>query len=332
LKNEYHYLTELGVLKGLKKAYPNFQKKAFLVLDSSICLDIVNIVNKKNIQKESKRKAFELIDYSQKKSMPPLGIFALLELSLDKTTYKVNTDKLLDLNNKLNFAFQFPLNRIRKNEFNFSRNFNQLEKPIIHNNGSEIVEQILVHYSALLKIREIARNGLGKQRAKKNLIEFIDWMEFELDLILGIEYQLAFQIFGGNSIFNAMIKENSTGEKALKTLWGTAWDLFHARVSRNSDQLSQIVNEEVNSIFVTNDHRLYELLSPQIGFIREFDRTKISITDGEENCPPNFDSDFISEMNNRFIEINKSRVSKKVVYPTNDFVKSIILDLEKKVY
>ena len=89
MKNEYHYLTELGALKGLKKAYPNFQKKAFLVLDSSICLDIVSIVNKKNIRKESKRKAFELIDYSQKKSMSPFGVFALLELSLDKTTYKI---------------------------------------------------------------------------------------------------------------------------------------------------------------------------------------------------------------------------------------------------
>jgi len=331
LKNAYYYLTEFGALNGLNKVLPNTQKKTFLVLDSSVCLDIVNIVNKRNINKESKRKALELINYSQKKSMPPFEIFALLELSFDKTTFNLNTDKFLDLSKKLKFAFQFPLSRIRKKEFNFSDNFYQPEKPNINRDASVFAEQILVHYCALLKIREIAHNGLGKQKAKKNLIEFIDWMEFELGLILGIEYQLAFQIFGGNNSFNAMIKENSTKEKALKTLWGTAWDLLHARVSRNSKQLSQILNEDVNSIFITNDKRLYELLSPQIEFATEFDRSKISITDRKENYPPNYNEDFINELNQRFIEIYKARNLQKVEYPNNDFIKNIILNLEKNV-
>lgn len=224
-KNEYHYLTKFGALRGFKKSNPNTEKKTFLVLDSSVCLDIVNIVNKKDINKDSKRKVFELIEYSQKKSMQPFEIFALLELSLDKITYKLNTYKFLDIGNKLKFAFQFPLEKLRKNDFDFSTNFFQANKPNLNNDASAFIEQILVHYSALLKIREIASKGLGKQKAKENIIEFIDWMNIELGLILGLEYQLAFQIFGGNNSFNAMIKEDSSKEKALKTLWGSSWDL-----------------------------------------------------------------------------------------------------------
>ena len=331
MNTEYHYLTEFGALKGFKKTNPIFEKKTFLVLDSSVCLDIVNIVNKRDINKDSKRKVFELIDYSQKKSMLPFEIFALLELSLDKITYKLNTDKFFDLSNKLKFAFQFPLKRLKKNDFNFATNFYQPESPTIKDNASVIVEQILVHYSALLKIREIASKGLGKQKAKKNIIEFIDWMKFELGIILGLEYQLAFQIFGGNTNFNTMIKENSNKEKALKTLWGTAWDLLHARVSRNSKQLSQIVSEDINSIFITNDKRLYELLSPQVEFATEFDRSKISITDGKENYPPHFDDEFIGEINEKFINIYKERVLKKVIYPDNNLIKNMIIDMEKNV-
>ena len=67
IKTEYHYLTKTGALKELNKTNTNLEKKTFLVLDSSVCLDLVNIVNKKNISKDSKRKAFELIKYSQKK-------------------------------------------------------------------------------------------------------------------------------------------------------------------------------------------------------------------------------------------------------------------------
>lgn len=324
-------MTEFGALKGFKKSNPNIEKNTFLVLDSSVCLDIINVVNKRKINKDSKRKVFELIKYSQKKSMRPFEIFALLELSLNKETYKINTEKFLDFSNKLKFAFQFQLERLKKNDFDFSNNFYQPQNQNINENGSLFVEQILVHYSALLKIREIAHNGLGKQKAKKNMTEFIDWMDSELGLILGIEYQLAFQIFGGNNSFNAMIKENSNREKALKTLWGTAWDLFHARVSRNSKQLSKIVGEDVNSIFITNDKRLYELLSPQIEFATEYDRSKISITDGKENYPPNFDDNFVRELNQRFLNIFEKRDLQKAEYPNDDFVKKIILDLEKNV-
>lgn len=263
--------------------------------------------------------------------MRPFEIFALLELSLNKLTYEIDTDKFLELSNKLRFAFQFPIERLKKNDFNFSTNFYQPDKPDIKNDASVLVEQILVHYCALLKIREIAQKGLGKKRAKKNIIEFIEWMNSELGLILGLEYQLALQIFGGNSNFNTMIKESSNKEKALKALWGSSWDLFHARVSRNSQQLSEIVNEDVNSIFITNDKRLYELLSPQVEFATEFDRSRIILTDGQENYPPHFSDEFIEKLNEKLLNIYKKRAFAKVEYPNNDLIKKLISNMEKNV-
>lgn len=331
MRSQYHYLNELGELDGFKKNNLLLEKKTFLVLDSSVCLDIINIINKKNINKESKRKAFELIKYSKKKGISTFVILALLELSLDKSTYNLNTDKFIDLNNKLKFAFNFPLERLKKNDFNFLTNFYQSEKPTINQNASSIVEQILVHYSALLKIREIACRGLSKQKSKKNIVEFIDWMYSELNLILGLEYQLAFQIFGGNNSFNTMIKENSNKENALKALWGTAWDFLHARVSRNSKQLSKIVNEDVNSIFITNDKRLYELLAPQVKFATKFGRSRISITDGNKNYPPYFDDVFVKNLNTKIIRMYDKRILSNITFPSKKSIENIISNLEKNV-
>ena len=331
MKNEYHYLTEFGSLKGFNKTNPSFVKKTFLVLDSSVCLDIINIVNKKSINKESRRKAFELIRYSQKKSMPPFEVLALLELSSDKSTYKLNAEKFFDFGDKLKFAFQFPLEILKKNDFNFSINFHSPKTRSINNNANPFVEQLLVHYCALLKIREIARKGLNKEKSKENIIEFFDWMNSELGLILGLEYQLAFQIFGGNNNFNTMIKENSNKEKAIKALWGTAWDLLHARVSRNSKQLAGIVSEDINSIFVTNDKKLFELLAPQIEFATQFDRSKISLTSGNENYPPHFDNEFVKSLNEKIIEIYKHRILNSVIYPDIDKVTHLITNLEKNM-
>ena len=330
-KIAYHYLNEFGSVIDLNKINPNPGKKTFLVLDSSVCLDIISIVNKKHINKESRRKAFELIKYSYKKSMQIFEILALLELSTDKSTYKLNTEKFLDFSNKLNFAFHFPLERLRKNEFDYLINFKEPKKIEIQDNPKDIIEQILIHYCALLKIREIACKGLGKHNSKKNILEFIHWMNSELNLILGLEYQLAIQIFGGNNGFNTMIKENSTKENALKALWGTAWDLFHARVGRNSGQLSEIISEDINTMFITNDRKLYELIAPQIELASKYDRSKITLTTGEENHPPHFDDAFMSHLNEIILEIYEGRVLNKVIYPNNDFIKNLIYNMEEKI-
>lgn len=331
MKVEYYYLNKYGTVKGLKKSNPNLEKKTLLVLDSSVCLDIVSVINKKYINKDSKKKVFELIEYSQKKSTPIFEILALLELTLDKSTYKLNRNKFFDLFYKLKFAFQFPVKRLKKNDFDYSINFNPPENKNVRDDFTPIIEQILVFYCALLKIREIASKGLEKQKSQKNILEFLNWMNTELKLILGLEYQLAIQIFGGNSEFNSMIKVHSTKEKALKYLWATAWDLQHARFSRNSNQLSEMVNEDINSMFVTNDKRLYELISPQIEFATEFNRSKISLTTGEENYPPHFDDEFMKKLNEMIFDISKKRVSEKVVYPKDDYIKKLILDMEKNV-
>ncbi|MCD9586045.1 hypothetical protein [Tenacibaculum maritimum] len=76
---------------------------------------------------------------------------------------------------------------------------------------------------------------------------------------------------------------------------------------------------------------MYELLSPQVELITEFDRTKVILTEGNEDYPPHFDDDFVNEINERFMNHYKDRVLKKVIYPDNELIKSMIIDLEKNV-
>ncbi|MDY7396337.1 hypothetical protein UMM65_13885 [Aureibaculum sp. 2210JD6-5] len=331
MKHEYYYLTEFGEFKYFDKKNPDLKKSTFLVLDSSVCLDIVNVVNKKANNKLSRRKAFEVLKYSKKKSMPPFIVFGLLELSLDKLTFRIDGEKFIDMSNKINFAFNFPLERLKKNDFDFSKNFYSPSNSNINENATPIMEQLFIHYSALLKIREIASKDLSKEKSKENIVYFIEWMNSELEMILGIEYQLAFQIFGGNTSFRSMIKENSGKEKTLKALWGTAWDLFHARVSRNSSQLSTIIGEDINSIFVTNDKKLFQLLAPQIEIMSKVGKTKIYMTDGNAENPPHFDDLFIEKLNDKVKCIFNKRDLSDVNYPNTEMIKTIISKLEENV-
>lgn len=333
VKFEYHYLDMFGEFKGLNKRFSNLKaKNYYLVLDSSVCLDIIDFINKKKQVKEKKVKAFELIKFAQKKSFPIFDMIALLELSVNKLTQKIDTDKFHDMKMKLDFAFKFPFDRLKKGEFDFKKNYYSPTSPDINNNASVFLEQIYIFYCSLLKMREIAKkNGLNKHKSKKNIIEFIDWMDTELDMILGLEYQLSVQIFGGNNHFRPMIKDMSEKEKALKAIWGTAWDLFHSRFSRNSSQLSKIVDEDVNSVFVTNDKRLYELLAPEIDSTTEFGNTRMSIMNNRDSLPPHLDDDFVDEMNTKFIDILESREQIEKEYPEHSKVMNLIKHLENNI-
>lgn len=333
LKFEYHYLDIFGEFKGLQRRFSNSKnKKHYLVLDSSVCLDIIDFINKKNQVKEKKAKTLELIKFAQKKSFPTFEMIALLELSINKLTQKIDTDKFNDMKMKLDFAFKCPFNKLKKGDFDFKKNYYSPTPININNNGSLFLEQINVFYCALLKMREIAKkNGLNKHKSRENIIEFVDWMNTELEMILGVEYQLCIQIFGGNNDFRPMIKDMSNKEKALKAVWGTAWDLFHSRFSRNSSQLSAIVDEDVNSVFVTNDKRLYELLAPKIDSTTEFGNTRISIMNNSDSLPPHLDDIFVEEMNLKLIDIFESRGQIEKEYPENKKIINLIEQLEKNI-
>lgn len=299
-----------------------------LVLDSSVCLDIINLINEKKASGSDKEKIFNLIEYAQKNKINQISLFALLESCYNRETLEIQTGKLIEFKDKIDFAFQYPVARLKKFDYSFNFDYTNLKTPQSNNKLLKILieERLNLTYAALLKICEIAKNGLSTNFAEKNITAFINWMENDLDIILGIEYTLALQIFGGNSKYRTMIKLGAKKDRILKAAWGTAWDLFHAKMSCNKEQLSQLVNHKVYPIFVTKDAGLFELISPEVNVYAKFEFSKLSIL--QNNIyPPSYSVGFREYLNKRMLKLSSDRFGKYATLDTEK-VKSIIKILE----
>lgn len=302
-------------------------ERVLLVLDSSVCLDILNLIREKEASGSDKEKIFNLIEYSQKNKINQISLFALLESCYDRKTLEIQTGKLIEFRNKIDFAFQYPLARLKKFDYAFNTDVN-LKTPQFNNKLLKILieERLNLSYAALLKICEIAKNGLSANFAEKNITAFINWMENDLDIILGIEYTLALHIFGGNSRYRTMIKLGAKKERILKAAWGTAWDLFHAKMSCNKEQLSYLVGYKVHPVFVTKDAGLYELISPKVSAYTKFELSKLSILENNP-LPPGYSVEFREYLNNRMLKLASDR-NAKYASLNIEKVKSIIKNLE----
>lgn len=332
----FHFISDFGKTKlptksELLRHIGSDEEQLIFVLDSSVCLDIVNIIRRKQSAHSDKTKVFNLIEYVQKNGIDWTPIFALIESCYDRKTLDIQEDKFLDFKNKIDFAFQYPFKLLKRFEYDFETNYVVFEKPKLENKSIELIvnERLNLHYSALLKIYEISQAGLKGEFAEKNIETFIDWMIEELDIILGIEYSLALQIFGGHTKFRSMIKLGASKEVVLKAAWGTAWDLFHTRVSCNRIQLSEMLRRKVYPIFVTKDETLFELLSPQVEFYTKYNLSKLSVT--EKNIyPPNYSDSFMDYLNKKMLRIGLDRIGADTS-PDINKIKSIIQKLEGSI-
>jgi hypothetical protein len=125
----------------------------------------------------------------------------------------------------------------------------------------DVSPSLLNSYCALLELRRLAKtNGLKQATAEKSIRQFFDWMMTELDIVRGIEYQLALHIFGGHTRYRKMIGLDSKPADVQKHLLGTAWDIFHAKTSSNSFRLFQILGRNLEPFFLTSDANLFGLL------------------------------------------------------------------------
>lgn len=332
---QFHFLSDLGKItlpSGVEIHNLQAEKDelVFLILDSSVSLDIANLTKHKKNARVEKNAIFHLIEYVQKHAVKQTPLFALTELCYDRKTYDILDNKLWDIKNRLDFAFQYPIKRFKRLEFDYEKEYYIYDKPkSLSQSISSFTENLNLYYAGLLKIREIANNGLKKENAEKNIELFINWMVSDLDIILGLEYSLALEIFGGNSNLRSMIKLGSSKEKSLKGILGTAWDLFHARMSCNRPQLSNMVGQNVKPIFVTKDGGLFELMAPHVEHLLRFNSTKLSITT-KNNYPPHYSNSFINYLNNKMLKLGTERVEEERVY---DKVKmnKIISELEENL-
>jgi hypothetical protein len=301
-----------------------------LLLDSSICLDSVIFADYKRKAKVDKTKLINYLEYVHKTPIEIISFLGILELCHNQQTMEIDIDRFRDFKNRINFLEQLPLKIINSCQFDFQRDYKILNKLNFETNSIDTFKPLLLNtYCCLLKIRELSLNGLGKEKAKKNIENYIDWTANDLGRMMGIEQQLAMNVFGGTDEFRAMIALDGNKQKTKKMLWATSWDIFHFRISCNNIKISKYLGKNIHSIFVTKDFNLYKLIS-QLNLTAIFDDSNEGITTSIIMASyeyKHFEPSYVDTLNNKIINLLSERVSLKKGF---DEIKlnSLIKDLE----
>ncbi|ABG60187.1 hypothetical protein CHU_2945 [Cytophaga hutchinsonii ATCC 33406] len=300
-----------------------------IFLDSCVCLHIIKVVDYgKRATNVDISKIISLKEYISEHPIKINPFFGLLELCLKDDTFNVN--KFRDFKHRIDFFDLIKVNDFKKFKYDFNRDYHifnneQIELP----STLEGIDSLKNSYCALLKIRSIAKKGLTKHKAISNINTFVDWMVNDLEILLGMEYNLALNIFGGQTELRKMIAVDCKQSEIKKIIKGTAWDIFHSKNASNSFRLYKMFGENLFSFFMTNDNNL----------LRIFKNTTLEIVkDGNENFNSSFlyTSDFSHlHFENNFIDIYNLKMmnlfidrSTKIYNFDNEKVESLIKNLE----
>lgn len=226
-----------------------------LVLDSCICLDIINYIDGKKTDNNTAKKVINLFEYAGNSKIDILGSFGVLELSHNRNNYSINVNKFSDFGNKIEFAIHLPIQKLKARDFS-----SFVKKEITSKEDIFPLAPILNNtYCSLLKIRELRNNNPKKTNATSNFLDFLRWLETDLDIILSTEIELAKLIFAGENNFLPMIGLKSDKTLAKRQLWGTAWDIMHYRINTQYSSTIPLNGIQNKPYFVTNDKNLIKL-------------------------------------------------------------------------
>ena len=151
----------------------------------------------------------------------------------------------------------------------------------------------------------------------------------KLKILRGAEYQLALNIFGGNTEYRKMIGLDSTKPNDIKKkISGSAWDMFHSKLCANNLRLSQILERNIHPFFLTSDANLFKLfhnVSSQ-SIKHEGNESISSIMISDSNYP-HFEESFIERNNQKSYNLSVERSDIDYSY-NEDEVNKLILELE----
>lgn len=331
--NTYSCFSDAGEIKLPNQEELNVliqsETEPILFLDSCVCLHIIKVVDYgKKATNVDLSKIIELKEYIAAHEVNISPMFGLLELSLKEG--EINESKLMDFKHRIDFFKQIKLKDFKKFKYDFNKNYIILnEKPLSINIPPELHSSLKRSYCALLKIRSLSPKKLSKQSAIINIDTFLDWMINELDIILGIEYNLALNIFGGNTEFRSMIGLDCKQTDIKKKIKGSTWDIFHSKNASNSYNFNKILANKVYPIFMTNDTKLFRLFKNfKFSFAKDGD--EISNTSSFYNSDfsyPHFDNTFLEYNNKKMIKLFIDRRDKTSLFDSGK-IDTLIKQLE----
>ncbi len=288
-----------------------------IFLDSCVCLHIIKVVDYgKKATGVNLNRILQLKEYLHSHEIGITPLFGLIELCTKNE--QIDRVKFADFKNRIDFFEQLPLRYFKSFSYNYERDyliFKQLgDLPNIY---PALEPQLKNTYCSLLKIRSLARINHTRSAAVKNINAFMDWMISELDIIRGTEYQLALNIFGGNTTFWKMIGLDNKGSDVKKKLYGTSWDIFHGKNIANSFRLFEMLNRNLKPYFLTSDANLLGIFGKMsLALIKDGGPKFVSsFIANSEFSFPNYDVKFLEEQNEKMLKVFIERRNK--VYEFN---------------
>lgn len=335
-ENSYYSFNEKGESELPSKEKISLLKNeginSVVFLDSCVCLNIVKVIDQKDkAPNVDQNKLVNFKNYISESQIQMSSQFGLMELCFKEG--KFDEEKFWDFKDRIDFFEQMPKTDFEELKYDYNRDYSIAKYPPLQKSGPYYgLEKVFLYtYASLLKTRELALRGLSKNIAEKNCFDLINWMVDELGIILGLEYKLAMNIFGGSTNFRKMIGIDGANDLTKKKLIGTSWDILHSRFCTNNLKLSGMLNEPTNAYFMTEDYNLYKLLhkynlSVIIEGSKDVGVTTLSNSDYDL---PHFDKEFLNSQNRLMINLLAERFNK----PTHtdiEKVKVIIEELEKR--
>lgn len=335
-ENQYYCFNENGEAKMPSKEDVSISIskgiKPVVFLDSCVCLDIIKTVDYKNKATQvNKSKVINFKNYISESQIHISPLFGLMELCFKAG--KFDEDKFWDFKNKIDFFERIPKSHFKGFKYDYNRDYLITSRPHLQKPSPYYgLETPFLHtYASLLKIRELASGGLSKNKAEKNCYDLYNWMINELGIMLGFEYNLGINIFGGATNFRKMIGIDGDNNLTKKKLIGTAWDIIHSRFCSNNISLSNFLNEPVSAYFLTDDKNLYTLLSKfNLNLVLNHNNENgvITMFNSDNDCP-HLDQAFFESLNQLMVTRLFNRINKPSKYDVEK-VKVIIVDLEKR--
>ena len=304
-------------------------EEPLLIMDSSVCLDIVKYIDKKTLPLKDEERIISLFKYLNDSDIGINESWGVLELCHNSNLLTIDKLKFRDYTGRIVYSLQLPIDILISKKFDLIDKVIETEENIL--GDISVLEPLLVSsYCSLLKIRSLALNGLSKQKAKKNFFNFLQWIDNDLNILMAIECQLAAYIFGGMNAFRKMIWLDNNPAECKQKLWGTAWDILHYRIHCNYSELVKINNIQNRNIFVTKDRTLFKLISKLtlLAAIVTGDKVNKTIIHSNDNYP-NFKDDY-DEISRFQTDLNLRRVLKMKKFKFNKTkVLKMIEELEK---
>ncbi|MAQ76081.1 MAG: hypothetical protein CL613_07095 [Aquimarina sp.] len=314
------------------KALVNDQINPIIFLDSNVCLNVIKVVDfGKNAENCNKEKVLHLKKYISKTGIEVNPILGIIELCLKNG--ELDYQKMTDFMSRISFFNKIPDKYFNRQNFDFHKNFFVAENDHFSANSNiwlQIEPMILNTYCSLLKIRQLSLNGLAMNNARKNIEIFAQWMIESLGLWVGIEFNLALKIFGGLTNFRKMIWLDGKARQTRKKLWGSAWDIMHARVCTNNYTMSLYFEEKTEAFFLTNDRSLFTLLSDfnLMGIVNSGGQKSITSIYNVNFDYPHLDDEFLDDHLKRLFDEMYKSIKREYRFD-RDFVIQEIKKLEE---